>query len=256
MKQSIKGAILVYSCHKHKDTRLKEFKLPNDEYAGWKVFYILGDPQIKQNFLLGDTILLKCEDSYIHVAKKVVMGIKFIYENYEVEQGVLRCGDDLVFNETTLTNFLKKDGKPDYMGVTANDNMPNTVVLQNNNFMPAYYVSHQEDLQNPLHGIPYTMNEMMQFNKVPKLRYAGGVVVYLSNKSCNTLVAHFESIGWNVFASDETYGYPYIIEDIAVGYILHMNNIFVTRYPLYIDRLADFKKYNGLPIALHTNKYK
>jgi hypothetical protein len=50
MKQSIKGAILIYSCHKHKDTRLKEFKLPNDEYAGWKVFYILGNPQIKKDF--------------------------------------------------------------------------------------------------------------------------------------------------------------------------------------------------------------
>ena len=59
MKQSIKGAILIYSCHKHKDTRLKEFKLPKDEYAGWKVFYILGNPNIKQDFLLGDTILLK-----------------------------------------------------------------------------------------------------------------------------------------------------------------------------------------------------
>jgi hypothetical protein len=256
MRQSIKGAILIYSCHKHKDTRLKEFKLPNDEYAGWKVFYILGNPQIKKDFLLGNTILLKCEDSYIHVAKKVVMGIKFIYENYEIEQGVLRCGDDLVFNETTLVNFLKMEGKPDYMGITANANMPNTVVPQNNNFMPAYYASHPEDLQNPLHGIPYTMREMMQFNKVPKLKYAGGVVVYLSNKSCNTLVAHFENIGWNVFASDETYGYPYIIEDIAVGYILHMNNIFLTHFPLYIDRMDDFKKYNGLPIALHTNKYK
>ena len=254
MKQSIKGAILVYSCHKHKDTRLKEFKLPNDEYAGWKVFYILGNPQINKDFLLGNTILLKCEDSYIHVAKKVVMGIKFIYDNYEVEQGILRCGDDLVFNETTLTNFLKMEGKPDYMGVIANNSQ--NLVAEQNNFMPKYYASHPEDLQNPLHGIPYTMNEMMQFNKVPKLKYAGGVVVYLSNKSCNTLVAHFESIGWNVFASDETYGYPYIIEDIAVGYILHMNNIFVTQYPLYIDRMADFKKYNKLPIALHTNKYK
>jgi hypothetical protein len=228
--------------------------LPNDEYAGWKVFYILGNPQIKKDFLLGNTILLKCEDSYIHVAKKVVMGIKFIYENYEVEQGFLRCGDDLVFNETTLTKFLKMEGKPDYMGVIANNSQ--ILVAEQNNFMPKYYASHPEDLQNPLHGIPYTMREMMQFNKVPKLKYAGGVVVYLSNKSCNALVAHFENIGWNVFASDETYGYPYIIEDIAVGYILHMNNIFLTHFPLYIDRMADFKKYNGLPIALHTNKYK
>ena len=256
MKESIKGAILIYSCHKHKDTRLKEFKLPKNEYSGWKVFYILGNPQIKKDFILDNTILLKCEDSYIHVAKKVVMGIKFIYENYEVEEGILRCGDDLVFNETSLTNFLKMEGKQDYMGVTANSGMSNTIVAQQNNFMPSYYLSHQEDLQNPLHSIPYTIQEMMQFNKVPKLRYAGGVVVYLSNHSCKTLIDHFESIGWNVFEPNAEYGYPYIIEDIAVGYILHANDIFVTQYPLYIDNLNDFNKYNRLPVALHTNKYK
>jgi hypothetical protein len=254
MKEHIKGAILIYSCHKHKDTRLKEFKLPQDEYDGWKIFYILGNPQINKDFILGNTILLKCEDSYIHVAKKVVLGIKFVYENYEVEEGVLRCGDDLVFNETSLKIFLRMDNKQDYMGVIAN-NSP-IMVAEQNNFMPSYYLSHQEDFSNPLHGIPYSMNEIMQFNKVPKLKYAGGVVVYLSNKSCRTLIAHFESIGWNIFVSDETYGYPYIIEDIAVGYVLHINNIFLNEYPFYINSLADFNKHNRLPIALHTNKYK
>ena len=254
MKEHIKGAILIYSCHKHKDTRLKEFKLPQDEYDGWRIFYILGNPQINKDFILGNTILLKCEDSYIHVAKKVVMGIKFVYEKYEVEEGVLRCGDDLVFNETSLIHFLRMDNKQDYMGVIAN-NSP-IMVAEQNHFMPSYYLSHQEDLKNPLHGIPYSMNEIMQFNKVPKLKYAGGVVVYLSNKSCRTLIAHFESIGWNIFASDDTYGYPYIIEDIAVGYVLHMNNIFLNEYPLYINSLADFNKYHQLPVALHTNKYK
>ncbi len=254
MKAYMKGAILIYSCHKHKDTRLKEFKLPQDEYDGWKIFYILGDPQINKDFIVGNTIILKCEDSYIHVAKKVVMGIKFIYDNYEIEEGVLRCGDDLVFNETSLKNFLRMDNKQDYMGVIAN-NSP-IMVAEQNFFMPSYYLSHQEDLQNPLHGIPYSMDEIKQFNKVPKLKYAGGVVVYLSNKSCRTLIAHFESIGWNVFASDDTYGYPYIIEDIAVGYVLHINNIFVNQYPLYINSLAEFNKKNRLPVALHTNKYK
>jgi hypothetical protein len=254
MKDTIKGAILIYSCHKHKDTRLKEFKLPNNEYNGWKVFYILGDPRINNDYITDNTVVLKCEDSYIHVAKKVVMGIKFIYNTYDIEEGVLRCGDDLVFNETSLMNFLKKEDKQDYMGVIANDSP--ILVAEQNAFMPSYYLSHQEDLQNPLHGIPYNIQEMMMFNKVPKLKYAGGVVVYLSNKSCNTLIAHFESIGWNIFESNDKYGYPYIIEDIAVGYVLHLNNIFVNKYPLYINELADFNKYKKLPFALHTNKYK
>lgn len=254
MKDRIKGAILIYSCHKHLNTRLKEFKLPKDEYSGWKVFYILGNPRINESFIIGNRIMLKCEDSYIHVAKKVVMGIKYMYDNYDIEEGILRCGDDLMFNEQSLHSFLNKTNKPDYIGVCANNFQ--SPIVEYNNFMPHYYYYHQEDLQNPLHGIPYKMEEIMQFNKVPKLTYAGGVVVYLSNNSCRVLIFHFESIGWNVFKLDEKYGYPYIIEDIAVGYILHLNNIQLCNYPLYVDNPGDYKKYNEVPLAIHTNKYK
>ena len=253
MKEHIKGAILIYSCHKHKHTRLKEIELPQTaEYIGWKIFYILGNPQINKDYIFGNTIMLKCEDSYIHVAKKVVMGIQFVYNNYEIEEGVLRCGDDLVFNEVSLINFLNMNNKQDYMGVIANNS--STLIGSINNFMPSYYLSHQDDLQNPLHGIPYTITELMQFNKVPKLKYAGGVVVYLSNKSCSILVSHFNDIRWNIFTFNDTYGYPYIIEDIAIGYVLYINNISLNKYPMYVNSIHDFN--NQFAVALHTNKYK
>ena len=70
LKEKIKGAIIIYSCHKHKETRLKEFGLKEKEYVGWKVFYMLGNPNIKNEHLfIGNTILLKCEDSYIQLGK-------------------------------------------------------------------------------------------------------------------------------------------------------------------------------------------
>lgn len=250
MKELLKGAILIYSCHKHKETRLQEFKLPKNEYHGWKVFYILGDPRIDASFIIDNTILLKCEDSYIHVAKKVVMGIKFIYDNYEIEEGILRCGDDLIFNDSNLETVLKMK-KTDYMGST--NTTKSGICTEQNYFMPSYYLSHREDFQNPLHQIPYNVDEIRQFNKIPVLTYAGGVVVYLSNKSCEILIEHFEKIKWNVFHLDDTYGYPYIIEDIAVGYILYINNIFLCKTPLYVDQLNEA---TNMTVALHTNKYK
>jgi hypothetical protein len=100
------------------------------------------------------------------------------------------------------------------------------------------------------------MDEIKTFNKIPKCKYAGGVVVYLSNKSCNILVSHFENVGWNVFHYDEVYGYPYIIEDVAVGYILYINGIYVYEWPLYINNLREFIVKKRIPVALHTNKYK
>ena len=254
-KEKIKGAIIIYSCHKHKETRLKEFGLKEQEYVGWKVFYMLGNPNIKNDHLvIGNTVLLKCEDSYIHVGKKVVMGLKYVLDTYEIEEGILRCGDDLVFVEKNLVNFLNASGKEDYMGFTPSK--LTTLSAKQDFFMPQYYLSHQEDLQNPLHKIPYTIEEMMNFNIVPNCRAAGGVVVYLSKRSCEVLISHFESINWDVFKKDDTYGYPYIIEDIAVGYVLFINNIKLTGYPLYIDSNKSGFIDNGVSVAIHTNKYK
>jgi hypothetical protein len=250
-KETIKGAILIYSCHKHKNTRLKEFGLKGKEYAGWKVFYLLGNPNIKsENIVVGNTVLLQCEDSYIHVGKKVVMGLKYVLDNYAVEEGILR-GDDLVFNEQNLVKFLNASGKADYMGYTPSK--LTTLSVKQDFFMPQYYLSHPEDFQNPLHKIPYTIEDIMGFNIIPNCKAAGGVVVYLSKRSCNILIDHFTSIDWNVFTKNDKYGYPYIIEDVAVGYILFINNIFLTQYPLYVDnRHID----NGVSVAVHTNKYK
>ena len=106
------------------------------------------------------------------------------------------------------------------------------------------------------HKIPYNIEQMMGFNTVPNCRAAGGVVVYLSTQSCNILIDHFTSIEWNVFKKDDVYGYPYIIEDIAIGYVLFINNVFLTQYPLYIDSGKSGFIDNGVSVAIHTNKYK
>jgi hypothetical protein len=193
------------------------------------------------------------------------MGLKYNFDNYVVEEGILRCGDDLIFDETNLVNFLNKTDKTDYMGVVFDCN--NELVMKEDYFMPNYYLKHQEDLQNPLHNIPYSIQEIMKFNIVPKCRSAGGVVVYLSNRSCNILINHFSNIEWNVFTplpienaqiskKDDNFGYPYIIEDVAVGYILYINNIFASNYQLYVDDYRMHLLIDDKPVAIHTNKYK
>jgi len=71
-KNMINRISLIISCQKHIETRIKEFKLPKEEYFGYKVIYVIGDFFLNQNYSLNGNILyVKCEDSYMHLLKKL-----------------------------------------------------------------------------------------------------------------------------------------------------------------------------------------
>jgi len=257
-KPKIKGAIIIYSCHKHKNTRLKEFCLPQKEYLGWKVFTVIGNPHIEPEFEIeGNMITLRCEDSYLHILKKVVMGIKAVYAMYDVEEGVLRTGDDILFNENRMVAFLQKTDKTDYMGIMVKKTDYGVLIKGTNAkidyFMPNYYSQHLEDLTEYYNNLKITYEDILKLHIVPAVNYAGGAMFYISNKSCKVLVEHLESVDWDIYKYYEKDGYPYIVEDIGVGYILDKNNIPVTNYVLYTDL---GKPISNESIAIHTNKYR
>ena len=120
--ENTEGIILILSCQKHKYNRLIKYKLNNNEYNSWKVIYVIGDISMSPNFKITNEnnmnfLYIKCEDSYIHLLKKLTLAIKYVIEIYNPKKGVLRCGDDLIFNENKLTNFLNKP-LPDFVGQT------------------------------------------------------------------------------------------------------------------------------------------
>ena len=249
LKLPLPGAIAVFSCHKHKETRLREFRLPRDSYAGWKVFYFLGDPRGPIR-VEGNVVTLNCEDSYLHLAKKVALGLQFILDNYTVREGILRCGDDLVFDERALVRFVECRNKPDYLGVPGHGDG-----AAMDHFMPAYYSTHPEDFADPLHGLTVSLDDIGRFkNTSPALTYAGGVLVYLSVKSCEFIVSHFASIGWDPLTRHSTCGNVYCVEDFAVGFILNLHGVPLTAYRLYADLSAQGA--GSTVVARHTNKYK
>lgn len=255
IKETIPGAIIIYSCHKHKETRLKEFGLSKKIYCGWKVFTIIGDPFLETEYTLDvstNIILIKCEDSYIHILKKVVLAIKVLMDIYTITEGILRCGDDIHFNEQKLEAFVASINKPDFIGNVNNNSIAISKI--SNTFMPDYFSSHPEDLVNPLNCIPYTVQEMQQFNEIPSCSHVSGVIFYISLKSCIILISHMKSIEWDVFTHDNAYGYPYIIEDIGVGFILNINKIYPLNYKLYTDYYQEMQYTTA--IGYHTNAYK
>lgn len=262
---SVEGIILVLSCQKHLNTRLKEFRLPRPSYAGgWKVIYVIGDLFLNQNYTLehGDTLIVKCEDSYIHLLKKLVLSIKYLNEMYDIKQGILRSGDDLMFNESALENFLNRQDKPDFYGCSPrgmnviNPKRDDLKVTRDDFFMLEYYVRHREDFDNPQHNLKG--RQIIQYKRRPRIDVGpAGVLYYISNKCCQILVNHMEQIQFDIFHFDEfSQSYPYTIEDCAVSFILYYNHIdFIHSNQIFCsDRGNHFDR--GGVIAVHTNKYK
>jgi len=261
LKEEVEGIILIISCQKHKDTRLKEFKLPKEYYNGWKVIYVLGDLTLQSVYEYNGNILtINCEDSYIHLLKKVILSIEILQNTFNIKQGILRCGDDLLINEDKLLEFLNNSNKQDYIGNAVGDassffmgkqyefNQPIQVCLDY--FMLSYYSQHQEDFENPLHNLKGVSisHYMARPSNIP---YCSGVLFYVSNKACHSLINHMKNINYNVFYQDpETRSYPYSIEDCGVGFIMYKSEIRLSPYPMYQDN------YHPGFIAYHTNKYR
>ena len=56
-KKNVDGIILVLSCQKHKNTRLKEFSLSKTSYNNWEVIYVIGDLLLNKNYRLDENFL-------------------------------------------------------------------------------------------------------------------------------------------------------------------------------------------------------
>ena len=262
MKEKIKGAIVIISCYKHKNTRLKKYQLPKTTYSGYKVFYILGNPDLSSQYEIREKniIIIRCEDSYVHILKKVGLSILALTNIYEIEEGILRCGDDLVFDEKNLETFLESPKTEDYMGVV--DGYGNDLVkfenigLRVDSFMTNYFNKHPEDISNPLNGLNQDTEILKLINTVPNCRYVNGVVTWLSKKSCNILIEEITNTTWNTYNYYPKYGFPYVIEDVGMGFILAKHNIYPVNRLFYINQGSMDNIESDETFAIHTNEFK
>ena len=268
----VDGIILILTCHKYIDTRFKKFKLPKDNYKDWKVIYVIDDLFLDCDYKLeGNLMTVKCEDSYFHLLKKLVLTLKYLYEIYDIKDGVLRSGDDLIFNEELLQSFLDAPkqykiknvtGEIDFLGncssgksLFVHDLEKYETKSSESLHFVYYYKDHPEDFDNPLHNLKGV--DIAKYSKRPHIPVGPcGILFYLSNKSCKILIEHLDNIGYDIFHYDEgTSSYPYTIEDCAVAFILYSNKIG------FIHNLAMYDEYYNNPekvgvIAIHTNLNK
>ena len=260
MKESVDGIILVLSCQKHRETRLKQFRLTRDWYGKWKVIYVIGDLFLDTEYKMEENLMwLKCEDSYIHLLKKLVLALKYVYELHDIKEGVLRSGDDLVYNDDMLVQFLAVKHKHDFVGRSPTmRGLPaseiNETLLKSTTrdpFMVNYYLTHPEDFDNPQHNLKGV--DISKYMKRPCIAIGpAGILYYISNRACKILIDMMESISYDIFHFDEeTQSYPYTIEDCAVSHIMYTNYIgFV-----HITHMFSEQPSNNA-IGFHTNMYK
>tara|TARA_R110002074_G_scaffold398900_1_gene591340 strand:+ start:118 stop:948 length:831 start_codon:yes stop_codon:yes gene_type:complete len=236
VKEVVEGIILVLSCNKYLRTRLKKtaFRLKENSYENWKVVYVIGNLTINEPYQLHTNLLtLKCEDSYIHLFKKLVKALEAIYSIYDIKQGVLRTGDDLIFNETELRRFLLKTDKSHFIGRNFNGlsiKEPGPHLLTNNHrdtSMYQYYMIHKEDVLDPLHNLrSVDPRQYIVSPKLPVGSVCAGPIFYLSNRATNILMEHFKNVNYDVFTFNKySSSYPYTMEDIAVAFILCWNRV-------------------------------
>ena len=258
----VEGIILILSCKKHRYGRLKKLNLKK-QYCGWKVIKVIGNLFLNKDFeLIDDILFIKCEDSYLHLLKKLALSLKYLYTIFNIKQGVLRCGDDLIFIEDNLIKFIESV-KYDFYGRShdARTAIQDPKLLENlrfgieyDNFIYNYYINHQNELIDKEHGIHMSLQELNKYLIRPSLDGPRGVIYYISNKSCQIIINTMENINYNIFHLDEyTNSYPYTIEDIGIIYIMYRNKIPCTDNRYFY---SENNYYTKDTLAIHTNEDK
>ena len=172
--------------------------------------YVIGDFfQTEPYKMEGDYMYLKCEDSYVHLLKKVALSMKYLQEIYEIKEGFLRCGDDLEFNEDNLIKFIEGP-KFDYYGQSwqkKNIKITNPEVMKppiRDMFMANYFRSHPEDLKNPQFNLQnVNMDKYVTRPNNTHLRVRGHLLSFHESRGC--IIDPFRSDSYECVSSRYLY---------------------------------------------------
>lgn len=254
LKQELDGIILVISCQKYKNTRLKKYG-PKRQIDGWEVINVIGDLFIDKPYIFSDGLLtIKCEDSYAHLLKKLILSLEFIYSKYKLKDGVIKIGDDFIFNHDILTRFLQSK-KYNYHGkgymiphdFCLSQNYNYVTDSQLDFYMVKYFSDNYQELDNIYNGLQGV--NFHDYTIRSKSFASTGGIIYFSNKCCMTLIEWVRKINYDIFYYEEKYNmYPYVIEDCAISFILFMSG-----YSFNNDNMLWDTDDNPCAMAKHTN---
>lgn len=258
MRESVPGVILIVTCKKYFIERVPNFIPSADSYDGWPVVYCLGDTNIPSDHVMASLgggfgnkkiLTVKCEDTYVHLIKKFDLAVRALETIYDIEQGILKIGDDIIISEQPLIKFLKTKPKADYMGRSYSgkgftiDEKGFTCQESSPDDSMAQYFIRNPDAANELrqltgkHNLPFLSEEV----PVPRLPpNPPGMALYLSMKAIRAIHDEMDLIGFRVLDNYGETGYRYLIEDIAIAYILFTRGISFTNVSNFFQNSRTF----------------
>lgn len=261
---AVPGVILIISSYVHTFDRVPLLNI-GGSFEGWPVVVVLGNPRMKEAYTFdGRTLVVCAEDSYMHLMKKLVVALRAVLLIYRPLRGVLRCGDDLWFNHHALRYVLEHvRARGEYVGKRLtprserpSDDQPST--LSTVYHMHHYYLKHTEALHDPTHGLENVgLYGIEMTSVVPQVPYAAGTIFFLSTRACEILAGHMADRRDNIWQAEHTpttdrLCFPYTVEDIGVGYIMHVHGVALVEMPEMFAHDEDNPQPNG-GVAIHTN---
>ncbi len=186
----------ILSCEKYKERRVKQ----DLSQTIFDYMYFVGDSNLSNPIVEGNTVLLPCPDSYEHLPKKTHLMIKWILENKPNADYIFKTDDDIKFN------FQKLQENSNYVLSNNIDYSGNLVSLKK-----SYSVYHFGKCDGDMDRIPVL---------VEQAEYCSGGGYFLSRRSAEIIK--------NNFPSDDI-----VFEDYYVGKTLNDNRIFPAHLNLH-----------------------
>lgn len=250
----VPGVIIILTCNKYIQERLPRHQPKKKSYAGWPVVYCLGDPRHVRSFSLmpatGDgppLLIVRCEDTYMHLLKKVDLAIHALQTMYKIEKGVIKVGDDMFFNDARVEQWVAGLGNDDYVGHNYSnrslklEGKPLVITKSCVDMsMLMYYKNNQSEANEIQSMIPHMpIQTLIHRPDVPICPI--GTVYYLSNRAIEALHSELASVHHNIFYRDPNTGaFNYFIEDIALAYTMLKHGIDFTNVSNLFTNSEDF----------------
>ena len=256
--QKVPGVILIVTCRKYLSERVPNY-IPNaDSYEGWPIIYCLAEPNLTSDYVVTTPggrmgkksfLIVKCEDTYVHLLKKFDLAVRALETMYDIEQGILKIGDDIVINENLLKEFLNTETKADYIGRTYSGNEFNvdeagyTCRESRNDESMFWYFIKNPDAADELKKLTgkYDWPFLAGKVRVPAVpAFPPGMALYFSTKAIKAIHDEMNSIEFKVLDEYDNTGWNYLIEDIAIAYILYKHGISLTNMNNFFENSREF----------------
>ena len=251
---TVPGVILIMSCQPLFRRRFEKHNPGLRVIEGWPIVYCVANPQLDCPFLLqksksqsvGDLLIIKSEDGYIHLLKKLSLACSALGKLYDIQNGILKLGDDIFINTELVSPFLRDIPSNDFIGhnyaSASFDPKGRPFVspyLDDDSSMLVYYSSRPSEVVHPERGLGgRTLSRMTKRHRVPAVGV--GTAIYLSNRATEVLRKEMESVGYDIFAVDEKTGaYDYLIEDVGLAFIMFKHGLAFTDHPTFFANTSD-----------------